>query len=96
MSTSIAIMSTSQSHYRQTLAISSLPTPSFHPRCPVHCSRLRQAKIAAYVEKHGMKAMRIARSGGQYTHPDGIFFGGMGPTWSRRTMEMIARYFQLR
>ena len=53
------------------------------------------AKIAAYVEKHGMKAMRIARSGGQYTHPVGIFFGGTGPTWSRRTMEMIARDFHL-
>jgi hypothetical protein len=54
-----------------------------------------ESKIAAYVEKHGMKAMRIARAGGQYTHPDGIFFGGTGPTWSRRAMELIMRSFQV-
>ena len=54
-----------------------------------------EAKIAAYVEKHGMRAMRIARSGGQYSHPDGVFFGGVGPTWSRQTMERVARSFQL-
>jgi Protein of unknown function (DUF2817) len=54
-----------------------------------------EAKIAGYVEKHGLKAMRVARAGGQYTHPDGIFFGGVGPTWSRRTMELIVRYFRM-
>jgi hypothetical protein len=54
-----------------------------------------QAKIAAYVEIHGMKAMRIARAGGQYTHPNGIFFGGTGPTWSRQTMELIVGSFQV-
>jgi hypothetical protein len=53
------------------------------------------AKIAAYVEVHGIKAMRIARSGGQYSHPNGIFFGGIGPTWSRRTMELIMHTFQM-
>jgi Protein of unknown function (DUF2817) len=52
-------------------------------------------RIAAYVEKHGMKAMRVARAGGQYSHPDGIFFGGVGPTWSRRTMDLIMRSFQI-
>jgi hypothetical protein len=28
-------------------------------------------------------------SGGQYTHPDGVFYGGLSPTWSRRTLEAI-------
>ena len=32
-----------------------------------------------------------AISGGQYTHPDGIFFGGNTPTWSNRTIRAIAR-----
>jgi Protein of unknown function (DUF2817) len=54
-----------------------------------------EAKITAYVERHGMKAMRIARAGGQYTHPEGIFFGGFGPTWSRRPMELIVRPFRM-
>ena len=32
-----------------------------------------------------------ALSGGQYAHADGIFYGGTGPTWSRRTLEAIFR-----
>ena len=28
-------------------------------------------------------------NGGQYTHPQGVQFGGQGPTWSRRTLEAI-------
>jgi hypothetical protein len=32
-------------------------------------------------------------SGGQYTRPDGIFFGGEGPTWSRRTQTAIFKEY---
>jgi hypothetical protein len=46
-------------------------------------------RMQAYARAHGIDALRIAESGGQYTHPDGLFFGGRGPTWSRRTMETI-------
>ncbi|MBM3600872.1 MAG: DUF2817 domain-containing protein [Alphaproteobacteria bacterium] len=48
-----------------------------------------EAKIAAWRKAHGDKEFQIARSGGQYVHPEGIFFGGTGPTWSRRTIERI-------
>ena len=48
-----------------------------------------EARIAAYRELHGIKALQIARSGGQYKHPGGVFYGGTGPTWSRRTLERI-------
>ncbi|MDX2101299.1 MAG: DUF2817 domain-containing protein [Alphaproteobacteria bacterium] len=27
--------------------------------------------------------------GGQYTHPDGLFFGGHSPTWARQTLEAV-------
>jgi hypothetical protein len=46
-------------------------------------------RIAAYRRAHGEHAERVARSTGQYTHPDGIFYGGSGPTWARRTSEAI-------
>jgi hypothetical protein len=47
------------------------------------------AVLDAYAEKHGTRALQKAISGGQYAHPDGIFFGGHAPTWSRRTLEGI-------
>ena len=46
-------------------------------------------RMEAYGRAHGLDALRIAESGGQYTHPDGLFFGGHRPTWSRLTMERI-------
>ena len=45
----------------------------------------------AYAQKHGAYGLQGAISGGQYTHPDGIFFGGSTPTWSNRTIRAIAR-----
>jgi hypothetical protein len=30
-------------------------------------------------------------TGGQYRHPDGVFYGGAGETWSRRTLTTIFR-----
>lgn len=38
---------------------------------------------------NGSAALAQAISGGQYSHPDGIFFGGFEPTWSRLTLETI-------
>jgi hypothetical protein len=48
-----------------------------------------EVKIAAYCEAHGQNAFHAARSAGQYTHPDGVFYGGAAPTWARRTEEAI-------
>jgi hypothetical protein len=48
-----------------------------------------EAAIDAWTAHHGVHAERVARSTGQYTHADGIFFGGTGPTWARRTSEGI-------
>lgn len=47
------------------------------------------AAIDDYRRRHGDAAERVARSSGQYTHADGLFFGGTGPTWARRTSEAI-------
>jgi len=58
--------------------------------------RAAQARLRAYGNKHGEGALRIATSGGQYTHPDGMFYGGKRPAWSRHTLESIIADFGLR
>jgi hypothetical protein len=47
--------------------------------------------FGAYAQTHGAFGLQGAISGGQYAHPDGIFFGGHTPTWSNRTVRAIAR-----
>jgi hypothetical protein len=51
------------------------------------------AKLAAYRKKVGDVAYFRAISGGQYSHPDGMFFGGGGASWSNRTLHAIADRF---
>lgn len=50
-------------------------------------------KLGAYRKKVGDVAFFRAVSGGQYSHPDGLFFGGGGPSWSNRTLHAIADGF---
>ncbi|HZZ35729.1 MAG TPA: M14 family metallopeptidase, partial [Caulobacteraceae bacterium] len=61
--------------------------------CPSEWTREAQsaanARIGAFAREHGDLALRDALTGGQYTHPDGLFYGGAGPTWSRRTQTAI-------
>lgn len=61
--------------------------------CPREWSDEAQTKANAelmqFAARNGMTALQQAVSGGQYTHPHGIFFGGKGPTWSRRTQTEI-------
>ncbi|MFO0995106.1 MAG: M14 family metallopeptidase [Alphaproteobacteria bacterium] len=47
--------------------------------------------IAAYIAAHGMKTYQAAVTGGQYTHPDGLFYGGRAPVWSHRTWREIIK-----
>ena len=42
--------------------------------------------LDAYAAKHGQFGLQAAISGGQYKYADGLFYGGKGPTWSRRTL----------
>ena len=48
-----------------------------------------EAKIAVFRAAKGDAAFHAARSAGQYKHPKGMFYGGAGPTWARRTEEAI-------
>jgi hypothetical protein len=48
-----------------------------------------ERRLTDYLERRGAAAYQHAVSGGQYTHPQGIFYGGDAPTWSRRTLLAI-------
>jgi len=52
-------------------------------------------RLRAFKERHGQFAYDVARSAGQYTHVDGLFYGGTGPTWSLMTMAAIANDYAL-
>ena len=61
--------------------------------CPADWSADSQkktgARIMAWIQAHGAAAYQQAVSGGQWQHPRGLFYGGTGPSWSRRTMTEI-------
>jgi len=45
-----------------------------------------EAQLAAYAAQHGPRALQHALSAGQYSHPEGLFFGGHNPCWSRQAV----------
>jgi predicted deacylase len=49
------------------------------------------AELQRYQETRGMRAFQSAVTGGQYSHPDGLFYGGRGPAWSNVTWRRILR-----
>ena len=51
------------------------------------------AALAGYIDAHGMRAFRAAVTVGQYTAPDGLFYGGTAPAWSNRTVRAILRRY---
>ena len=49
------------------------------------------ARVDRFVAERGDKALQQAISGGQYHHPQGLFFGGTEPTWSHATLRHVLR-----
>lgn len=47
--------------------------------------------IHDYQQSRGQLAFQAAMSGGQYSRPDGLFFGGHKPTWSNTTFRRILK-----
>jgi len=62
--------------------------------CPAEWSeaarRAAGARMAEYGRRHGAAALQQAITGGQYSHAEGIFYGGAAPSWSRHTALRIA------
>ncbi len=49
------------------------------------------ALTTRYAQQHGTAALQAAVSGGQYDHPQGLFYGGRNPTWSHVTLRHVLR-----
>jgi len=49
-----------------------------------------EASLASYAAKHGRQALERAVTGGQYSHPEGLFYGGQAPSWSRTLLAELA------
>lgn len=58
--------------------------PSTWPPTPEN-----EAVLAAYAARTGPKGLQAAISGGQYEHPQGLFFGGHAPTWSQQALRHV-------
>jgi hypothetical protein len=55
-------------------------------------SRARSmAELQAFIAKHSLATFVQVVSGGQYTHPEGLFYGGAAPTLARRNLTAILR-----
>lgn len=48
-------------------------------------------RLIAGLLRKGRKHLQKAISGGQFSHPDGLFYTGTAPTWSNRTVREILR-----
>ncbi|MDE2613308.1 MAG: M14 family metallopeptidase [Burkholderiales bacterium] len=48
-----------------------------------------EAGLQEFAARRGARALQSAVSGGQYHHPEGLFFGGHTPTWSRITLTHV-------
>jgi hypothetical protein len=53
--------------------------------------RAANRTLRAYRDAHGAMGLQQAMSGGQYRHDTGVYYGGEGPSWARRTQEAIYR-----
>ena len=47
------------------------------------------AAIAQFMQTHGVAGTQAALSGGQYEFPQGLFYGGIAPTWSNQTIRKV-------
>jgi hypothetical protein len=48
-----------------------------------------EQQLAGYAARHGNAALQAAISGGQHNHPQGLFYGGINPTWSNVTLRHV-------
>ena len=49
------------------------------------------AQVQQFIDQRGEAALQAAISGGQHAHPQGLFYGGVNPTWSHQTMRQLLR-----
>lgn len=52
---------------------------------------LNVAALARHVATRGIKAVQAAISGGQYEFSNGLFYGGVAPSWSNQALRQVLR-----
>jgi octopine/nopaline transport system ATP-binding protein len=69
--------------------------PDYEPFHAALTSNAHEASTALARARATMGETRLASiiEAGQYTHPDGLFFGGAGPVWSNTTLHAILTRF---
>jgi Protein of unknown function (DUF2817) len=45
-----------------------------------------ERNLLGFAAEHGFPALQSALSGGQYSHPKGVYYGGLAPSWSNITL----------
>ncbi|MDA5192675.1 M14 family metallopeptidase [Govanella unica] len=48
-----------------------------------------EARLRDYAAAHGERALQAVITGGQWSDPSGVFYGGRTPSWSRQTLAML-------
>ncbi len=72
------------------------PTPENIAACADWMRARAQKDSENPAEASGLRAFQQAVTQGQYTHADGLFFGGHAPTWSNTTLRSVMRRFASR
>ena len=52
---------------------------------------VNQAAVEAFIAAHGVAAYQAAITQGQHEFANGLFFGGIAPTWSNQTLRHVLR-----
>src|SRR3981081_3470078 len=53
--------------------------------------RAADAQLQEFLSRNGIAALQAAVSAGQYSHPNGLFFGGIAESWSAATFKQIIK-----
>jgi hypothetical protein len=51
------------------------------------------AAVERFISQRGLAALQAAVSGGQYKHPEGLFYGGVNPTWSHVALRHVLQEY---
>jgi Protein of unknown function (DUF2817) len=71
------------------------PTPENIASC-ADWMRANAAKDSSNPAEAGLRAFQEVITRGQHSHPNGLFFSGLAPTWSNRTLRDVLRQYARR
>jgi Protein of unknown function (DUF2817) len=54
------------------------------------------AALGQFISSQGERALQDTVTRGQHTHADGMFYGGIAPTWSNTTLRQVLRHYGTR